>query len=479
MLAIVSTLVVWIGRVRLLDHPVAETIPAGMADDASRRNSSSVAEVWPIPRDPKAAEAQLRALLARAREQHLKVSIAGARHTMGGHTITPGGIVIDMLPFSAMELDPDSRNLRVGAGARWSEIIPYLDARGFSVAVMQSNDDFSVGGSVSVNCHGWQVRSPPISATVEAFRLMKADGEIVRCTRAENRELFGLALGGYGLFGVILDVELRIVPNRRYETETTLVSTEGYAALLRGGTADPRVEMAYGRVCVAPGEDFLREGLLTVFRNSECTREEIPNLAGPRLPWLRRAFFRAQIDSEAGKSLRWIFEKKLGEQVSAHFVSRNELLFEGAQVYTERNADRADVIHESFVPPERFAEFLRMARDVFASHPVDLLNVTVRSVERDDDTFLRYADRDLIALVMLFDVALTPEGDHRIQEVTRGLVEAALTCGGRYYLPYRGDATRDQFERAYPMAPAWAENKRRYDPENLFSNVFFERYGSR
>ena len=39
--------------------------------------------------------------------------------------------------------------ISVGGGARWSEIIPYLDARGLSVWVMQSNNDFTVGGSIS------------------------------------------------------------------------------------------------------------------------------------------------------------------------------------------------------------------------------------------------------------------------------------------------------------------------------------------
>jgi FAD/FMN-containing dehydrogenase len=323
------------------------------------------------------------------------------------------------------------------------------------------------------------VRSPPISSTVNAFRLMKADGEIVRCTRAENSELFSLALGGYGLFGVILDAELRVVPNERYESETSFVAVEGYPEALRAKLADPAVEMAYGRLCVAPGDAFLREGLLTTFRASPCAREEMPGLDGPAVPWLRRAFFRAQIGSDSGKTLRWTMEKKFGEQVSARYLSRNDLLYEAARVYTERNADRIDVIHESFVPPERFAEFLDLAREALAKHPTDLMNVTVRSVDRDDDTFLRYADGDRLALVMLFDEERSPAGDRRIQEATRALVDAVLACGGRYYLPYRGDATREQFERAYPMAREWAERKRRWDPENLFSNAFFERYASR
>src|SRR5271155_4163665 len=92
--------------------------PKGTADDASRLNQTNVAETWEIPTNREAAEQQLAALLQRARTNHLKVSIAGARHSMGGHTIYPGGIVIDMLPFNRMELDEERNILHVQAGAR-------------------------------------------------------------------------------------------------------------------------------------------------------------------------------------------------------------------------------------------------------------------------------------------------------------------------------------------------------------------------
>lgn len=86
---------------------------------------SGVAEIISVANGPAAAEEQLRNLRQRARREHLKVAISGARHTMGGHTIYPEGIVLNMLPFNRMELDVDRRPLHVGSGARWSEAIPY------------------------------------------------------------------------------------------------------------------------------------------------------------------------------------------------------------------------------------------------------------------------------------------------------------------------------------------------------------------
>ena len=202
-----------ISKTDIADRPA---LPAGMIDDASALNATAIHEIWPVPKDAAEAERQLTELLARAKDERLKVSIAGARHSMGGHSIAPGGIVIDMRPFRGLELDQTTGILTAGSGAIWHDVLAYLDPLGRSVQVMQSNDSFTVGGSISVNCHGWQCGRPPIASTVESFRLMQADGSIVVCSRDENSELFSLVLGGYGLFGIILDARLKVTNNVRY-----------------------------------------------------------------------------------------------------------------------------------------------------------------------------------------------------------------------------------------------------------------------
>jgi hypothetical protein len=49
----------------------------------------------------------------------------------------------------------------------------------------------------------------------------------------------------------------------------------------------------------------------------------------------------------------------------------------------------------------------------------------------------------MFAFVLLFNQERTGEADARTGVMTRELIEAALACGGRYYLPYRAHATRD------------------------------------
>ena len=169
-------------------------VPDGSADDASRLNEVKVAETVVVS-DSNAAET-VAAAIARARAAKRPVCIAGARHTMGGHTAMEGATVLDMSGVKSMRLDGAKERLRVGAGARWEEVIRTLHAEGRSVLVMQSNSSFSIGGSLSANAHGWQHNRPPLASTVESFRVVKADGTIATCSRTENAELFSLVLGG-------------------------------------------------------------------------------------------------------------------------------------------------------------------------------------------------------------------------------------------------------------------------------------------
>lgn len=458
------------------DKNSLQPVPSGYADDVSRLSSIAIQQVWPVPASAEDAERQLIELLNQARRDQLPISIAGAKHSMGGHTIAPGGIVINMLPFRSMSLSEDGRVLTVQAGAIWADIIPFLDEHGRSVAIMQSDNAFSIGGSLSVNVHGWQVKQPPISSSVKSFRILLADGRILRCSREENAELFSLVLGGYGLFGIILEAELWTVPNERYEIERYSVSAKRFGEVFREKVDNNEtVEMAFGRLRVSK-KSFLDDAILTVYRKTNQKPQSLSSLKTGSLDPLRRTIFRGSVGSEYGKNLRWNLESFFGETIGGRFASRNQLFNSDPSLYTNRQEGLTDVIHEYFIPLDQFEIFLTSARDIIPRSGSDLLNVTLRDVRKDAETFLRYADKDMIAVVMLFSQARTESAEIKMRNMTRELIDASLNVGGRYYLPYRPHATQEQFLLAYPQAVDFAVLKESYDPQLLFVNQFYSNY---
>ncbi len=134
-------------------------------DDASGLHAVAHAGIVNLEPDFNATEKLLRNTLARARSENLAVVPFGARHSMGKQALREGAIHVDTSGFNHLEMDGDL--LRAQSGARWSQVIDFLAVRGLAVEVMQSNNDFSVGGTLSVNAHGWQPNRPPVASTVE------------------------------------------------------------------------------------------------------------------------------------------------------------------------------------------------------------------------------------------------------------------------------------------------------------------------
>jgi FAD/FMN-containing dehydrogenase len=199
-------------------------------NDASRLSPTPVAKHVTIAK-PQAFDeviARVRAELKEAAAEKRPVAASVARHSMGGQSLAHDGTAIS-LDGGPLEMDTAAKTYRTSAGNRWWDVIRILDPKSFSPAVMQSNSDFGVGSTFCVNAHGWPVPYGPFGSTVKAIRMVLADGTLIQCSRNENAELFSLAMGGYGLFGVIVDLDVEMVPNLLLEPKFERMAPEKFA----------------------------------------------------------------------------------------------------------------------------------------------------------------------------------------------------------------------------------------------------------
>lgn len=464
-----------LARTAWSDEDRRQPLPPGHVDDASGLNVAPVEQVVAVEADPAKAEEQLRALLALAKERKLPVSIAGARHSMGGHTIAPGGLYLDMRPLRRVTYDATTERVTCGAGASWSEVFAVLNPLGRSLDVVQSFSNFTVGGSISVNAHGWQHRRPPLVAAVESMRVLVADGRVLRCSRTEEPELFGLVAGGYGLFGVILEAELRTVPNGRYRLERVVLAPSRLEQEVAARGAVPGATLAFARLDVTPSR-FLGEAILTVFHEEPPEPGVTPALTEPRFAAIRREVLRGSVGSDYGKELRWSLEKTAGEHLTSSLFYRNQVIYDDWTLYENRDPAFTEILQEYFLPLGAMDAFLTEVRRIVPAYRVDLVNLTVRWSTQDTDSFLRWADRDVSALVFFFHHPRTAEADAALEPLTRELIDAALRLGGRYYLPYRLHATKEQLVAAYPRAPEFFRKKLAWDPQEVFQNRWYLAY---
>jgi len=447
----------------------------GILNDASGLSPTPIHKHLHLRQDPGAALVDaVRQEMQAARSEGRAFNIGAARHSMGGQAIPREGIA---LTFDNGFVEPDTAagTYRVHAGARWSQVIAALDPIGFSPKVMQSNNDFGVAATYSVNAHGWPVPHGPMGATVRAVTMVLPSGELVTCSRQQNTALFAQAMGGYGLIGAITELEVEMAANSRLTPRFETLPADGFAPAFRAAISDPSVTMAYGRLNVARAR-FFDEALLVTYRETEDQDDLPPSAGSGWMSHLASRIYRAQLGREPMKDFRWWNETRLGPALGSGPVTRNSLMNEPVATLDDRTPERTDILHEYFVGFDRFPEFLAACREVIPASYQAFLNVTLRYVAQDDESLLSYATEPRIAAVMSFSQELTQRAEADMTRMTRTLIDRIIAIGGSYYLPYRPHARGDQLPAAYPRAAEFAAAKRALDPELVLRNNLWDSY---
>ena len=229
-------------------------------DDVSRLNETKINRIIRVQDSSHIQEGLIYAI-----KHGLKVSIAGKRHSQGGHVVNKNGVVLDMTDFDKiLDINPKKQTITVQTGISWAQIQEAVNPYGLAIKVMQSSNIFSVGGSISVNAHGRDPRYGPLVETINQMKIMLFNGVVKTINPSQNTDLFQAITGGYGLLGIILEAEIQLTTNQLLQKITEAVSYTEYADYLRQKViAKPEVHLHYGRLSVAVGTRFLREGRVT------------------------------------------------------------------------------------------------------------------------------------------------------------------------------------------------------------------------
>ena len=448
---------------------IAPSGPEGTLNDASLLSQTPIFKHITLTDDPgEALLTALRAELTEAKAAGRPVNLSAARHSMGGQSIPQDGTAIT---FDNGLVEPGDGVYRAHAGARWRDVIAALDPVGLSPKVMQSNHDFGLASTFSVNAHGWPTQFGPMGSTVRSIRILLADGSHITASRSENPEIFAAAMGGYGLIGLITELEVEAAPNMLLEPIFDLLPAADFAAAFAAKVGT--VPMAYGRLNIDRA-GFFQDAMLVSY---DPVEGDIPAaVESGLLSKISRSIFRAQLGNEWVKHRRWGIETGIGARL-AGATSRSSLMNEPVITLDDRDPTRTDVLHEYFVAPDRFADFLTICRSIIPDSYQELLNITLRWVDQDTTSLLSYAPNGpRIASVLLFSQEMSARGEADMQWMTSRLIDAVQAIGGAYYLPYRPHATPAQFTAGYAKAAEFAAFKRQIDPGLLFKNALWDKY---
>ena len=273
---------------------------------------------------------------------------------------------------------------------------------------MQSSNIFTVGGSMSSNIHGRDPNNSLIVNTIQNFRLLMSSGEILNVSRNQNPDLFGLAIGGYGLFGIIIDVTIQLTDNPVLRKESHIIDYTEFPLFFRKNIlCDPNTELFIARPSVAPSS-LLRETIVTVWKMNETQEsrdEKIFALLQEKNVFRDKFFFDWSRRSNLGKEIRWYLQKRLVARINEiEYVSRNNSMrpptapLKFLNHVSEKNTD---IIQEYFIPINNFIEFIDGVRTIVVEDQINLMGMTIRYIPKNNDVFLSYGKKEAFSVVFL------------------------------------------------------------------------------
>lgn len=438
---------------------------------------------------PKSISEAQRAV-ACVRDTGNSLSIAAGRHAMGGQQFLSGGTLLDTRHLNRIVgLDTERGIVTVEAGIMWSDLVPALrdmqsgPGRRWSVVQKQTGADrLSIGGALAANGHGRGLTYRPIVQDVEAFEIIDADGSLTRCDREQNRELFSLAIGGYGLFGLISTVDLRLMPAHRLRRVVDVTTIDKLEARFNERIADG---FTYGDFQYRTDENspgFLRDGVLSCYR--PVSDGEARNSAPPQHMLNESAWRQLLHWSHADKARA--FEEYSGFYRSTDGQIYNSDTFQLSQYidHYHHELDRrlgckvpgSETISELYVPLRELAEFMAAAGAELRRRQANVIYGTIRLIECDDETMLNWARRPYACIVVNLHVDHDLQGIQRVADALRALIDMAIERGGSYFLTYNKFARDDQLLTCYPQFPEFVARKSQYDPHNVFLSDWFRAY---
>src|SRR5213593_4522111 len=429
---------------------------------------------------------ELAEIVRSASRKGLPISLSGCRHSMGGQQFATDSICIDTRSLNrVISFDQEHGLIEAEAGIQWPKLIrTYLDAQAdkakqWGIAQKQTGaDTFTLGGSLSSNVHGRGLEMKPLISNIESFTLINADGKSIRCSRDENNELFRLATGGYGLFGLIDSVRLRLVPRQKLRRVVEIIRADDLPKRFEERIAQKFLYGDFQFLVDEKSPDFLQRGVFSCY---EPIDEHEPVVAEKELrddDWLdllQLAY------TDRGKAFKRYSDYYLLTNGQTYWSDTNQLsayLPNYAQKVRDQIGEEESslIITEIYVPRVDLPDFLTQAAALLRSNRTTVIYGTVRLIEKDDESFLAWAKESYACIIFNLLTFHTSTGIESSARSFRGLIDLAIARRGSYYLTYHKFAKPEQVMACYPQFKQFLALKRTYDPAKRFQSDWYRYY---
>jgi FAD/FMN-containing dehydrogenase len=428
-------------------------------------------------------------ILNQAQQYNKSVSCQSSGYSIGGQHLLDNGILINTKKMNFIDFfDSENGVVKVTPSTSWQQLRSFLhhaqkdnaDAWAFNHLPSRFLD-YSIGGAASSNIHGNRLLSDSLIKNINAIDIIDPSGKMQHINRTLNPLLFKLAIGGYGLFGVIVGIELSLSKKIVLQRSVSTVSIENLSTEL-----DKHIQSGtlYFELYLNTNEKdkhFLQNGILSTYCQVEanpkkiqleksqhfifskqCFKENLDLLANDKI---QKTALKSALLMRKNSAFYWsndivpycAFEKKL------HWVN---LFFSDYQDY--------NLIQQTYyLPLESVPLFLKNLSMHNICRDFNLVSASLTMIKKDIESFLHYANQDCAAIELSFYTPKTVQSLVVIKHYLIELTDLVIHLQGNFSLGYTQVYEKSHLLKAYPQLAHFLDLKLRYDPNELFDSNWY------
>jgi len=394
--------------------------------------------------------------------------------------ISNGRMVLTRRLDRMLSFDPTTGWLEVEAGVSLEEIVRTFVPRGFFPPVVPGTQFVTIGGALGCDIHG---KNHHVDGTfadhVRRVELLTGSGEVVVCDAEHAPELFWATVGGMGMTGIVLSLQLKLVPidNPFIEMESVRVENLDHFFEVSAESGDFTHTVSWID-CVTSGAAMGRGIFMrgryapTGTRGSISLLQRVGELA-PGLLDFRVDGPNWLLNSASIRAFNETYFRKQAKGVTRSTVHYAPFFFplDNVRQWNRLYGERGFLQYQFVVPPDPDHRAIRQVlAEITRSGLGSFLAVIKEFGERTHPGLSFPAPGTTLALD--FGHAGAP-----LLDLLDRLDAIVLESGGRVYLGKDARLPREMFRKMYPGWAAWKDVRDRWDPNNVFQSALGQRLG--
>lgn len=389
-----------------------------------------------------------------------------------------GGVIRSTRLHRFLSFDREKALLECEAGASFQEIIQRFLPEGYFLSVTPGTKFVSVGGAIAADVHGKNHhRDGSLANFIARLDLLTAEGEILQCSPAMNRDVFWATVGGMGLTGVILKAQMQL---RRVETAWLRVDYQKARrleeALEAMAATDERYQYSVAWIdCLARGQSLGRSILM---RGNHATADQV----GPRFRNLLKPppapRFKAHFDlpsftlnSFSVRAFNSLYYR-LHSDASDRLVHLEKFFYplDAIEAWNRFYGRRGFVQYQAALPLNGGNKALSLLLGRLAESRRASFLAVLKRFGRGNEGLLSFPMEG-------YTLSLDIPAANGLEPFLHELDRIVVACGGRIYLAKDAVQKPETFTAGYPRLRQFQVIRRELDPTGVFCSSLARRLG--